>query len=113
MADVTARHSTADLARRFAASHIPHAPIRTIHEVRDSEALGGKLTTTRTPQGKVIHLPPLAVDLDDARTEYAFAPRYSEHTHPVLAEAGLPKAEIDGLADAGIIPSPADKASDA
>jgi crotonobetainyl-CoA:carnitine CoA-transferase CaiB-like acyl-CoA transferase len=113
MAEVTARHSTAELAERFAASHIPHAPIQTIQEVRDTEALGGKLTTTRTPQGRIIHLPPLAVDLEDARTEYAFAPRYSEHTRPVLAEAGFPGSEIAGLTDAGIIPSPADKAADA
>jgi crotonobetainyl-CoA:carnitine CoA-transferase CaiB-like acyl-CoA transferase len=113
MAEVTARHPTAELAERFAASHIPHAPIRTIQEVRDTEAIEGKLTTTRTPDGGTIHLPPLAVDFAGARTEYAFAPRYSEHTHPVLAEAGLPESEIAGLADAGIIPSPADKQADA
>ena len=113
MAEVTARHSTAELAGRFAASRIPHAPIQTIREVRDSEALGGKLTTTRTPRDRTIHLPPLAVDLQDARTRYPFAPRYSEHTHPVLAEAGFPESEIAGMADAGIIPSPADKEADA
>jgi crotonobetainyl-CoA:carnitine CoA-transferase CaiB-like acyl-CoA transferase len=113
MAEVTARYSTAELAGRFAASHIPHAPIRTIRQVRDTEALRGKLTTTRTPEGKSIHLPPLAVDLEDARTAYAFAPRYSEHTQPVLAEAGFQESEIAGLADAGIIPSPAGKQADA
>jgi crotonobetainyl-CoA:carnitine CoA-transferase CaiB-like acyl-CoA transferase len=113
MAGVTARYPTAEWAERFAASHIPHAPIRTIQEVRDTDALGGKLTTTRTPDDRTIHLPPLAVDLEDARTEYAFAPRYSEHTRPVLAEAGLPESEIAKLADAGIIPSPADTQADA
>jgi crotonobetainyl-CoA:carnitine CoA-transferase CaiB-like acyl-CoA transferase len=104
MAEVTARHTTADLAEQFAASHIPHAPIRTIREVRDTAAIGGKLTTTRTPDGKVIHLPPLAVDAEDARTDYTFAPRYSQHTEPVLAEAGFSEAEIAELRSTGIVP---------
>ncbi|MHC4216890.1 MAG: CaiB/BaiF CoA transferase family protein [Planctomycetota bacterium] len=113
MAAVTARHATAELEREFAAGHIPHAPIRTIQEVRDTEAVGGKLTTTRTPDGKLINLPPLAVDFDDAITDYPFAPRYSEHTGPVLAEAGIAESEIADLAVAGIIPPAANRESDA
>ena len=55
--------------------------------------------------GKLIHLPPLAADFEDALTDYAFAPRYSEHTQPVLAEAGIPESEIAELRSAGIIPA--------
>ncbi|MHC4274646.1 MAG: CaiB/BaiF CoA transferase family protein [Planctomycetota bacterium] len=106
MAVVTARHTTADLSERFAASHIPHAPIRTIPEVRATDAIGGKLTTTHTPDGRVIHLPPLAVDSQDALTDYTFAPRYSQDTKPVLAEAGFGEAEIAELQRAGIVPAP-------
>jgi crotonobetainyl-CoA:carnitine CoA-transferase CaiB-like acyl-CoA transferase len=105
MAEVTARHSTAELAERLSASHIPHAPIRTIPEVRDTGAIAGKLTTTRTPDGRLIHLPPLPVDSEDAPIDYPFAPRYSQHTRPVLAEAGLADAEIAGLQSTGIIPA--------
>ena len=105
MAVVTARHTTADLSKGFAASHIPHAPIRTIPEVRDTAAIGGKLTTTRTPDGKVIHLPPLAVDSQDAVTDYTFAPRYSQDTQPVLAEAGFCEADIAELQRTGIVPA--------
>jgi crotonobetainyl-CoA:carnitine CoA-transferase CaiB-like acyl-CoA transferase len=104
MAAVTAGATTAELAERFAAGHIPHAPIRTVYGVRDTEAIGGKLTTTRTPDGKVIHLPPLAVEFEGAVTDYTFAPRYGEHTEPVLAEAGIPDSEIARLRGAGIVP---------
>jgi crotonobetainyl-CoA:carnitine CoA-transferase CaiB-like acyl-CoA transferase len=103
MAEVTARHTTEDLARCFAASRIPHAPIRTVREVRDTEPIAGRLTTTRTPDGRRVRLPPMAVDLVGVPTDYAFAPRYGEHTRSVLADAGLPAAEVDELESAGII----------
>jgi crotonobetainyl-CoA:carnitine CoA-transferase CaiB-like acyl-CoA transferase len=105
MAEITAVHTTADLSRGFAASNIPHAPIRTIPEVRATAAIGGKLTTTRTPDGRVIHLPPLAADAEGLVTDYAFAPRYSEHTEPVLAEAGFSEADIAELRSTGIVPA--------
>jgi itaconate CoA-transferase len=103
MAEITARHPTPELAERFAASNIPHAPIRTIPEVRATEAISGKLTTTRTPDGRVIHLPPLATDSEGLVTDYAFAPRYSQDTEPVLAEAGFSEAEIAELRSTGIV----------
>jgi crotonobetainyl-CoA:carnitine CoA-transferase CaiB-like acyl-CoA transferase len=103
MAGVTARHPTAELARSFAASHIPHAPIRTIRQVRDTPAIGGRLTTTRRPDGRVVHLPPLPVDLPGAVTDYAFAPRYGEHTAALLSEAGFSEREIAELSGAGIV----------
>jgi crotonobetainyl-CoA:carnitine CoA-transferase CaiB-like acyl-CoA transferase len=103
MAAVTAQHPTDALAERFAASHIPHAPIRTIRQVRDTKAIGDALTTTRLPDGKVVHLPPLPVDFAGAVTDYAFAPRYGEHTQAVLGEAGFPEAEIVELRAAGIV----------
>src|SRR3990172_3890068 len=39
----------------------PHARIHTIAEVREIAAVGRTLTTTRTPDGRTIRLPPVAV----------------------------------------------------
>jgi crotonobetainyl-CoA:carnitine CoA-transferase CaiB-like acyl-CoA transferase len=105
MAAVISKYSTEELAIDFTHAKIPHAPIHNLHQVRDMEAIASKLTTTRTPDGKRIHLPPLAVDLENALTEYSFAPRYSEHTKSILQEAGLGEEEIADLGTAGIVPS--------
>ncbi len=104
LAEVTARCSTADLQEEFAAAKIPHAPIHTIYQVRDMPAIAPRLTTTRTPAGKTVHLPPLAVERDDAVTELSFAPSYSEHTTAILQEAGLAAKDVERLRARGIVP---------
>jgi crotonobetainyl-CoA:carnitine CoA-transferase CaiB-like acyl-CoA transferase len=105
MAAVLAQHTTAEIQGDFAPAKIPHAPIHTVRQVRDMDAIASRLTRTRTPAGREVRLPPLAVDLPDAVTELAFAPRYNEHTETVLAEAGLDSEQIAGLKSRGIIPS--------
>ena len=102
--DVTLRHTTAELTGMFASANLPHARINTIDQVRNTDAIRPKLTTTRTPDGKLVHLPPLAVDIEDAPNDYPFAPRYSEHTTSILAEAGLTERTIAELEADGIIP---------
>jgi len=67
-------------------------------------AIARKLTTTRTPNGRIIRLPPTAVDLPAAPREYAFAPCYGEHAGPVLREAGFNEDEIAELRAQGILP---------
>ncbi len=111
MAAVTARYRSEELVRDFFESRIPHAPIHTIEQVRDTDAIAPKLTSTRTPDGKLVNLPPLAVDVEGwhcsravAQTEYPFAPRYSQHTKPILLEAGLGEQKIAELQANGIIP---------
>ncbi len=105
MAKLTPRHSTEELCRILAEAKIPHAPIQTVAQVREMDAIASKLTTTTTPDGKTIRLPPMATDLEGSATEYSFAPRYSEHTKNVLLEAGLSREGIDDLKQGGIIPS--------
>jgi len=105
MAEVAARYRTSELVARFEEEGIPHAPIQTIAEVRDMQAVARKLTTTRTPDGRTIRLPPAAVDLAAVPREYAFAPRYGEHTAPVLREAGFGEEEIADLRAQGIVPA--------
>ena len=104
MAVVTSRHCTEELAGDFARAKIPHAPIHSIYQVREMEAIASKLTTTRTPQGTLVRLPPMAVDLESGVRQYHFAPKYSEHTDAVLSEVGLGEDRIALLRNEGIIP---------
>jgi crotonobetainyl-CoA:carnitine CoA-transferase CaiB-like acyl-CoA transferase len=103
LAAATATQSTAELMSDLRAAKIPHAPIQTIYQVRDMEAIARKLTTTRTPDNRTIHLQPLAVDLEQAVTELAFAPSYGEHTQAVLAEAGVGAEEFATLRRQGLV----------
>ncbi len=104
LAKLTPRYASEELCRIMAEAKIPHAPIHTVPQVREMNAIASKLTTTRTPAGKTIHLPPLATDFEGAVTEYAFSPRYSEHTQSILQEAGLSENDMAALKTDGIIP---------
>ncbi|MEE8496092.1 MAG: CoA transferase [Xanthomonadales bacterium] len=100
---ISVNYSTAGLAADFAAATIPHAVINDIRQVRVLEALSGKLTTTRTPDGKLIHMQPMAVDIESAQKELDFPAKYGQHTAQILGEAGLNDREIESLAQAGAI----------
>lgn len=103
MAEVTKRQTTAELMKQFVEKKIPHAPIHTIAQVREMDALAPKLTTTALPSGKTVHMPPIAVDVNEANTTMTFAPKYGEHTERVLAEAGCSRRMIDSFRAQGII----------
>jgi len=103
---ITARYPTSELVEDFVQATIPHAVINPVGQVRNLEALRDKLTTTTTPDGKTIHMQPLATDLDNAVTELPFAPKYGEHTRAVLSEAGYDSAQLEELIATGIISSP-------
>ncbi len=100
---ISSNYTTAELAAEFAAATIPHAVINDIRQVRVLEALHGKLTTTRTPDGQVIHMQPMAVDMETAQTDLSFPAKYGENTRQILGEAGLGETEIGALAEAGVI----------
>ncbi|MDP6110019.1 MAG: CoA transferase, partial [Rhodospirillales bacterium] len=70
-----------------------------------SAGLKGKLTTTKTPAGKTVHMQPMAIDQPDAVTELSFPAKYGENTDDVLAEAGFTTDNISQLREAGIIPA--------
>jgi crotonobetainyl-CoA:carnitine CoA-transferase CaiB-like acyl-CoA transferase len=95
---------TEELTEEFTAAKIPHAPIHSIAQVREMEAIRSKLTHTTTPGGRTVRLPPLAVDVPSSVTELTFPPGYSEHTAAILNEAGIDATEISELATAGVIP---------
>ena len=103
MAAVTRAASVGELLADLQAATIPATRIFDIRQVRELPALAGKLTRTTLPDGRTVHMQPMAVDLDGAQRELGFAPRYGEHTRAVLAEAGLAGSEIDALAGAGVV----------
>ena len=104
MSAATRSQTTADLMQDLASHGIPHAPINTIYAAREMRAIASKLMTTRTPDGKVVHLAPPAVDLKSGIGEFPFAPRYSEHTEPILREIGLTDEEIESLYSRNVVP---------
>jgi crotonobetainyl-CoA:carnitine CoA-transferase CaiB-like acyl-CoA transferase len=85
------------------AATIPATRIFDIRQVRELAQLSDKLTRTAMPDARVVHMQPMAVDVEGARTELPFSPRYGADTRQVLAEAGYATAEIEALAGAGII----------
>ncbi|NMG27763.1 CaiB/BaiF CoA transferase family protein [Aromatoleum evansii] len=113
VAGVTQRYPTAEIVADFRDATIPHAPIHDIPAVRDMEALRRRLTTTRMPGGKLVHMQPMAVDVagtDGGELPFAtdggelpFAPRYGQHTDAVLREAGCSEDEIALLHSRGIV----------
>ena len=104
VAAVTQRHSTAEIVADFRDATIPHAPIHDIPAVREMEAIRRRLTTTRMPGGKLVHMQPMAVDVAATHGgELPFAPRYGQHTDAVLREAGCSEDEIALLHARGIV----------
>ena len=103
MAAVTVQHPADVLLADLAAATIPATRIHDIRQVRELPQLIDKLTRTTLPDGRVVHMPPLAVDQQGAKTELGFAPKYGEHTRSVLAEAGLAAGEIEALHAAGVV----------
>jgi itaconate CoA-transferase len=100
---VTALHSTAELVEEFMQAMIPHAVINSIGQVRELDALQDKLTTTTAPNGKTVHMQPLATEANGIVTELPFPPKYGEHTRAVLTDAGFDTARLEKLIATGII----------
>jgi itaconate CoA-transferase len=100
---VTVQHSADEILGDLRGATIPATRIHDIRQTRELPALQGKLTLTHMPDGRTLHLPPMAVDLPDARGTLDFPPKYGQHTTPVLAEAGLAAGEIESLYGDGVV----------
>ncbi|MDP2132806.1 MAG: CoA transferase [Sulfuritalea sp.] len=103
MAAVTRQHRTEQIAADFRKATIPHAPIHDIPAVREMPAVSSRLTTTRTPDGRLVRMQPMAVDVPGVTTELSFPAKYGEDTMAILQEAGLTAADCARLQEQGII----------
>ena len=103
MAAVIAAMSVDEALARLHAATIPATRIHDIRQVQALPVLAAKLTHTTLPDGRRVAMQPMATDVPGARSELPFPPGYGAHTRSVLAEAGLAGAEIDALAQAGVI----------
>jgi crotonobetainyl-CoA:carnitine CoA-transferase CaiB-like acyl-CoA transferase len=104
VAAVTAQHGADEILADLASATIPATRILDVRQVRELAQIAPRLTTTHLPDGRLIHLPPRAVDLDAAAAaELPFAPKYGQHSRAVLAEAGLGAGEIDALFGARVV----------
>jgi phenylsuccinyl-CoA transferase len=103
MGAVTVQHTADEILADLRGATIPATRIHDIRQTRELPALREKLTRTRMPDGRTLHMPPMAVDLPGATGSLDFAPKYGQHTASVLAEAGLGAGEIQSLYGAGVV----------
>ncbi|GAB1390693.1 CaiB/BaiF CoA-transferase family protein [Rubrivivax sp.] len=103
MAAVTARLDADELLAHLRSATIPATRIHDIPQVRALPALADKLTHTTLPDGRRVAMQPMGTDVPGARSELPFPHGYGADTRSVLAEAGLAAAEIETLAQAGVI----------
>lgn len=100
---VTVQHSADEILADLRGATIPATRIHDIRQTRELPALRDKLTLTQMPDGRTLHMPPMAVDLPGASVALGFPPKYGQHTTPVLAEAGLAAGEIQSLYGDGVV----------
>lgn len=103
MATVTREYTADEILADLRAATIPATRIHDIRQTRELPQLRDKLTRTLLPDGRTLHMQPMAVDLPQGLSTLAFAPKYGQHTAAVLGEAGLAPAEIESLYGAGIV----------
>ncbi len=82
---------------------IPHAVINSIEQVCHLAALKGKLMMTTAPDGRTIHMQPLATEMNGELTELSFTPKCGDHIRSTLSDAGYSAAILEELSAAGII----------
>ena len=104
--EITRHHTREELTADFVAAKIPHAPILTVPQVRELEAVADKLTTTHTPDGRTVHMQPPAVDAMAPVRELPFPPKYGADTAAILKEAGMARDRVRALEAAGVIFDP-------
>jgi len=94
---ITRQTSTADLIADLKRAKIPHAPINTVPQAMELEAIARKLTSTTAPDGRRVRLPPMAVDHAGAPQHFSFPPGYGEQSDAILREVGYDAAAIAAL----------------
>jgi itaconate CoA-transferase len=106
IAAITKQLSTAEMVSDLKRAKIPHAPINTVPQAMQIEAIAKRLTTTTAPDGRRVRLPPMAVDQAGAPHDFSFPPRYGEHSEKILREVGYDLGAIARLREAHVIAGP-------
>jgi crotonobetainyl-CoA:carnitine CoA-transferase CaiB-like acyl-CoA transferase len=103
---LTSGRSTQEVSAALARAQVPHAPITPIERVLELPFVAEAALRTRTPDGRVLRLPPPAVSTprrQERAGELPFAPAYGEHTDALLREAGLCAEDIAALHREGVV----------
>jgi crotonobetainyl-CoA:carnitine CoA-transferase CaiB-like acyl-CoA transferase len=106
IAGILRRWPAAELARRLEGLGLPFAPVNRPGDLFEDPHLAqsGGLIEIRLPDGRPARTPALPVAIDGARLRnHRDPPRLGEHTREVLADLGYDEAEIQALAEAGVI----------
>ena len=102
MAAVTAQATVEEILADLRSATIPATRILDIRQVRELPQLAGRLTSTTMPNGRPIHMQPVAVDVPGGATDMPFPPKYGADTRRVLAEAGDAAAEVEAMIGEGV-----------
>ncbi len=102
MGAITAQRPVDEILADLREATIPATRIFDIRQVRDLPALADRLTHTTTPDGRTIRMQPMAVDVEGARTDLPFPPKYGADTRRVLAEAGYDAQRIEAFIADGV-----------
>lgn len=102
MAAATAGATVEEILADLRAATIPATRILDIRQVRELPQLRDKLTSTTMPDGRTVHMQPLAVDYPGAATAMSFPPKYGANTRQLLVEAGYAPTEVEGLIGEGV-----------
>lgn len=99
-AGLIALRSTADWLAICQRVDIPAAPVTALDDLADDPHLRavGYFTELDDPGMGRLRYPGVATRFDGQRPPVRHAPRLGEHTREVLAQAGVPAAQIDNLA---------------
>jgi crotonobetainyl-CoA:carnitine CoA-transferase CaiB-like acyl-CoA transferase len=103
MAAVTRGCTVDEILADLRAATVPATRIFDMRQVRELPQLKPRLTRTKLPDGKVVHMQPMAVDIEDAATELRFAQKYGADTRRVLAQAGYAPSDIEAFTAAGVV----------
>jgi crotonobetainyl-CoA:carnitine CoA-transferase CaiB-like acyl-CoA transferase len=106
LTDFFKRYPAAELLAKCEAAELAFAPVNTPVDLFDDPHLNaeGRLRESRMPDGKVVKVPRLPIEIDGAGfTVRANPPAAGADTRAVLRSLGLEDAAIDDLAAAGVV----------
>jgi len=106
MESITQKYTSAEVSKVLTEAGIPHSPITPIEEVADLPFVASTALKTTTPDGRIVRLPPPAVNtpyLEQKNGTLPFAPAYGEHTDAILKEVGFSPSEIASLRERKVV----------